>query len=306
MSSEQKHKMYDHEVPPPAMLWDKIAAQLDETALASRIQKIEVAPPPQAWQQIAATLGETALSSKLYNIEATPPAQVWNKIKTTLDAEHEAVIPDRRRLSPLLRYAAAAILIGAIAFGSVKIFTSQKSGGEIVDITRPAGINTPTPVKTEQPTNNNNENLPPAADKTTDLVAVVETKSSASRSEAASPRRIHPKAAEFLTDPVGLTKISQRSNPQETYRPLAYTKLEPSYTSIANRYIVLMTPDGNIIRMSKKLGPMLCCVSGEEQDEDCKDKLKKWREKLAASPASGSGSFLDVMTILNSLQENRL
>ena len=46
-----------------------------------------------------------------------------------------------------------------------------------------------------------------------------------------------------------------------------------------NRYVMLMTPDGNIIRMSKKLGGLVCCVSGQEQDEECKSQLKVWRKR---------------------------
>ncbi len=38
--------------------------------------------------------------------------------------------------------------------------------------------------------------------------------------------------------------------------------------------------------MSKKLGNIVCCVAGEEQDDECKDQLKKWQEKIAASPVA--------------------
>ena len=47
-----------------------------------------------------------------------------------------------------------------------------------------------------------------------------------------------------------------------------------------------MTPDGNIIRMSKKWSGLVCCVSGEEQDEDCKNQIKKWQKKIATAYSS--------------------
>ena len=78
----------------------------------------------------------------------------------------------------------------------------------------------------------------------------------------------------------------------------------PVEVDLTNRYIVLMTPDGNIIRMSKKLRNLVCCVSGEEVDKDCVDQMKKWREKIANPAATHTpGNFLDLLHMLNSLQD---
>ena len=80
---------------------------------------------------------------------------------------------------------------------------------------------------------------------------------------------------------------------------------EPPMTDIADRYIMLMTPDGNIIRMSKKLGNIVCCVSGQEQDKGCADQMKKWREKLASPGANhSSGNVLDILNLINSMKDN--
>lgn len=69
---------------------------------------------------------------------------------------------------------------------------------------------------------------------------------------------------------------------------------------------MLMTPDGQFIRMSKKLGDLLCCVSGEEQDPDCIDQMKRWRQKIAISNLTPSpGNFMDILNLVKSLQENR-
>ena len=74
---------------------------------------------------------------------------------------------------------------------------------------------------------------------------------------------------------------------------------------LSNRYITLITPEGNIIRMSKKLTDMVCCVSGEDEDKDCIDQIKKWREKIVCSPSCHStGSFMDILRLVDALQEN--
>ena len=79
---------------------------------------------------------------------------------------------------------------------------------------------------------------------------------------------------------------------------------EDSVSAIAGRYIMLMTPEGNIIRMSKKWSDLVCCVSGEEQDEDCKLQIKKWQKKLATSPINPTpGNFMDILELVNSLDE---
>jgi hypothetical protein len=76
---------------------------------------------------------------------------------------------------------------------------------------------------------------------------------------------------------------------------------------LADRYVMLMTPEGSIIRMSKKLGDLICCVSGEEQGDGCKDQLKKWQEQMAMSSLAPSpANFLDILSLVNSLDDTEL
>ncbi|MEO7984109.1 MAG: hypothetical protein ABI688_08505, partial [Bacteroidota bacterium] len=129
MSSGLQHKMYNFEVTPPASTWEKIAAELDESELAAKfpssLYNIQLAPPLQVWQRISAALDEPTMindySAKLAGMEVTPPVTVWDKIKTSLDAEQET-IPQRMRISSFLKYAAAAVLIGFLAWGGVRVF----------------------------------------------------------------------------------------------------------------------------------------------------------------------------------------
>src|SRR5260221_5992075 len=100
MSERLQNKMYDYEVTPPANLWEKIAAELDESEL----------------------IHEFPL--KLYEIEITPPGAAWSKIKTSLDAE-EIESPKRKKVFPIFRYAAAAAIIELIAFGSIPLLNSK-------------------------------------------------------------------------------------------------------------------------------------------------------------------------------------
>lgn len=59
MSSQLQDKLLNFETPPPAGLWEKIAASLedeDETDYAKRLFRYEEAPAPAAWQRVVAAL----------------------------------------------------------------------------------------------------------------------------------------------------------------------------------------------------------------------------------------------------------
>src|SRR5258705_4353274 len=107
MSERLQNKMYDYEVTPPADLWEKIAAELDESELAHEFP------------------------SKLYEIEITPPVAAWSKIEASLNAE-DVESPQRKKLFPVFRYAAAAVIIGLVALGSIQLLKGKSTSKEIV------------------------------------------------------------------------------------------------------------------------------------------------------------------------------
>ena len=81
---------------------------------------------------------------------------------------------------------------------------------------------------------------------------------------------------------------------------------ESNTDDVSDRYIMLMTPDGNFIRMSKKWADLACCVSGEDQDSGCKDQLQRWREKIACAPVAPSpGNFMDILNLISILQNDK-
>ena len=83
-----------------------------------------------------------------------------------------------------------------------------------------------------------------------------------------------------------------------------------SWLSDADRYLMFMNPDGYLIRMSKKLAQALCCFytdGNSEEFKQCQEQIKKWRDKIAQSPASSSSdNFMDVLDIIKTVQDNEL
>ena len=308
MNSGSQHKMYGYEVTPPPAVWEKIAVELDESGLQfpSKLHLMEVIPPVYAWQNIAATLDELALvndyAGRLAGIEVDPPATAWNTIKTSLDAEHEAAVPEHRRFSPLLKYAAAAVIIGLLAWGGIQLFSKQTDATVVSKQNPIQSIKSPETISPVLTITAADENMA-----VTDIAASLEE----ARNDAALEQS--KKTYAKLDVPVMRGKIKNVADfffVADDYEPTGTRgfSIEPPESpsiDISNRYIMLMTPDGNIIRMSKKLGNIICCVSGEEQDKDCIDQMKKWREKIASPSANhSSGNVLDILSLLNSMQDN--
>ena len=306
MSSGIKNKMYNLEVMPPAAVWGKITSALDDSALAqkisSRLNTIEVIPPTSVWQSINVSLDEQLLekeyAEKLTHIHITPPPGSWNKIKLLLNSEAVIATTEKRKISPLLKYAAAAIITGLLAWGGVQLLSADSSKTNVATIDKPSPNSF-----TETPVINNplDENIA-VPDVTASLeearndAALEASKKTFARLDVTARRSKIKNAADFyfVTD-----------NYEPSARGFSIDPIAKPAADITNRYIILMTPDGNIIRMSKKLRELVCCVSGEDQDKDCIDQMKKWRENIGnPSSTHSSSNFIDVLDIVKCMQEN--
>lgn len=313
LSKNLSSKLYNIQLAAPAGIWENITTELDEAALfqniGSKLSSIQLAPPAAIWNNIAANLDESPfgsqLAEKLQNTEVAPPANAWSKISAELDTVHEAAVPERRKLSPFIRYAAAASIIGLLAFSALQLFKNKGSDDNDVfakeTTTIPEKINTiVSPVKKETTTSVTPEAVAIAEEVRNDAALEASKKTYAKLDKPVSAK-MDMAAAFYFNDaiPTGTTRGIGDIFDVPEEQPTTNTN------SSNSRYIILMTPDGNIIRMSKKLSDLICCVSGEEQDADCLHQLKKWKDKLANSYAGHSpGNFMDIFSLVNSLQDN--
>lgn len=245
-----------------------------------KMTNYEVIPPADAWEKIEAALDEApGFATRLYNSEVPPPAAAWASISAALALPQAAVVPMRKRT--FLRYAIAAAFIGIAAFGMVRWI----AGGT---------ESTPTDLTAAGPAGSNGLNRAP------DGTPGDETGDDQNRTA-------------FIAGQAAGTQLKgfrSASQPAYTYRTRTAQPVNAVYAyedhlpDMSARYITLMTPDGNFIRMSKKWEDLVCCVSGEEQDDNCKTQIKKWQEKLASSPQAASpGNFLDILSLVSSLDD---
>ena len=270
MSERLQNKMYNYEVTPPTEVWGKIAAALDESEMTHEFP------------------------SKLYEIEIAPPTGAWNKISSSLN-EEETALPAKKKVFPVIRYAVAAAMIGVIAFGGIQLIKGKSSNKELVHQEKKINIkDTTTPITTPD------ENSATAEEKN-DNTALEEGKQTLASLDIPARKKIKNAAKNYF--------IQQALNSDQTLNESGYatTALANDQTNnnLEARYIAVITPDCNVVRVSKKLDHLVCCVAGEDPGTVCKDQLQKWREKIACAPINASpGNFMDIVSLVSSLQEN--
>lgn len=306
MSTVIQQKLLHHEVTPPDGVWENIASDLDDAALEYRfpalLNNLSVSPPNVIWDKISSTLDNAYttedISAKLYAAEVTPPAVAWLNITAELDAVDEDPVPKYRRISPIIKFAAAAVITGFLAFGAIRLFNGNDKAGATAALDPK---NTVAEAVTHDATDTNplakvnNSLTANDPDEARNDAALEESKHSYAKLDI-NHSKISTIAAGF-----SFTDYADEDNITES----GISSVNMAKADNSDRYVVLMTPDGHLIRMSKKLSNLVCCVSGEEADQQCKNQVEKWRKQLACSEASHPGNFMDILSLVGSLQENQ-
>ncbi len=257
--------------------------------LRDRLYNQQVNPPTGVWERIASELDESHLSnefpSKLYEMEATPPPGTWNKIEQALDNNRRPapVIPIRQRVAGFARYAAAVVLIFLAGYFILRFSDRNEDPSAKPEIVQQQ--DTSSPARQGVATTD----LPqPEQEVTEEIIPDENTRGS----ELLAARKPAKPAS---TQPTRRANTSRVQNEAALYA-------SNEIPDLTDRYVMFMTPTGKIIRMSRKWGDMVCCVSGEEETEACKDQLEEWQRKLATSAASPSGNFIDLLNLVSALE----
>ena len=273
MSSQ--HKLYNYQVAPPAEAWERIAQELDGVNefrnVSQKLQNLQVAPPAFAWEKISGELDDQQsfdiIAKKLSAVAVAPPADIWRKIETELDAvrttikkKPAVVIPMRARIR---RYATAAAVFGMI--GLAAFFMVQRSSRDAeqiqaqLDKSEPAVIQ-PAQVVVQDP-----------------QAAAVKSKTIVSDS---NPVNAGPPTM-FATNGAPADVVT-------TSNGNAYTTTVEKNHEMDGRYIVLMTEEGNVVRMSKKVSSMADCIAGEDNSSECTNQIAAWQKEVANMPVLAS------------------
>jgi hypothetical protein len=278
-----------------------------------RIKKTEITPPGKGWDKLSASLDDSFNGHKfpvtLYTLEASPPDNTWNKINSALDQDQTPVISltKNRVFNLFIRYAVAICMIGFLSITAIKFFSKNKIEAGVAVKSSSATIKNSIPA-TDTP-GLKPVDQPPQTQEERDENALEQSKHTYAKLDLHSRNASAKINSRLYSSPAQLAIISSdfvsQKLPELQYSHRAAVNDSRSEQD-AERYLMFKDSEGRFIRISKKLTSLFCCVSGEEQDDNCTDQLKKWRERIASSSFVPSpDNFMGILDLVNSLQDTR-
>lgn len=310
MNNSIQNKLLDHEVNPPEAAWERIAVELADINLSNKISpafaNTEVTPPEGTWNKIAAALDDDyfteTIAAKLATAEASPPAGAWKTIEVAINISQQVTPVIKGKFFPFWKYAAAAVVTSALAWGSITLINYKN---------KTEGISS---AYTKTDTDNSHQNTETGDINTTDPATTNSTAATTAEDEIRNDAALE--ASKRVYASVDVPKLKSRiSNAANFYfapddalsMNVTSGNLQPDAAdenSLSDRYYMMITTEGKVIRMSKKLGHLACCISGEDHDTECVNQLKRWQEKLAKQPGTHSpGNFSDLLDLVCALEE---
>ncbi len=306
MNRSIQHILLDAEIPPPSSAWEKIQAEMDAALpyanLVKKLQHLEALPPDGCWNKISSVLDEQPASNYLAELllanTVTPPASAWEKISRRLE-----VLPTAARQPKKISwvyYAAAAVVAGFLLFAAFQWLFQTGPRQSLAQHQPQTAWDAASSGMEEGLTPEDLTEIPADASYTEEErndAALEASKKTYARLDFVPFRQSLP-ATSTATDYFELSELSEAglSGQQEALFP---NETKP------NRYIMLMTPEGQLVRFSSKLSSLACCVSGEEETDECKMKMEKWRKKLLQAGANHPGNFLDILDLVHALKEDQ-
>jgi hypothetical protein len=316
-------KLYPYEIAPPANAWSNIVNAIDlelsETNFRNKALSLEVQPPSFAWNKIAEELDAQPLnnfSKRMYEYQADPPVNSWKKIIAVLDEEQTTapVVPIQRNYSRVYRIAAAAAIIGIITWAGFSLFSNTKDNNENNSIAN-ENPKTVAPVTPVAKTKENNVSDAIKTEITSSVAAISNPAAQITSTRSFSKKRpgITSKNPGGQTHDLAASEIHSGSDDITIADAESlHTKKESVTGNTENtteaRYLVYLTEQGDIVKLSKKLVDLKCIYTKEgnvNQDalskldaSQCIDQVKYWQEKMANSSLQSSSNPLELIEIL--------
>lgn len=306
---------------PPPHVWAAINAELEdsewENQFRSKVYTASIIPAAHNWSAITGLLDESSLiddyRGKLASAAIIPPATAWAQIQEGIGTE--SIIPQQRRIPAWMKYAAAAMVLGCMAWGANRLLNTRSSIDEPV-ATTPLVTQPSNTIASTQPSTLLQEDLEAGVAGLTASLDEARNDAALEASKKTYASLDHKAVLGKIKNVSDFMFISEEYDyptPSTTRSPFGSARcidcpppvIPAPEVDFKDRYVVLLSPDGNYFRISKKLGDMVCCVSGEDVDKDCVDQMKKWRDRIANPANSHSpGNFMDVVNMISSLEEN--
>jgi hypothetical protein len=263
-----------------------------------RIYNYSIEPPDGAWEQLSSALDDAfpghVFPGKIYRTRIAPPSGTWQKISAVLYGNEQATQVPVRRILPWQKLTAAAAVLVLIVWGGLKLI-NQKAQQSLASVT-----------KTNSPALTNNLSQPeqriPEEIRSSIPVKQEQTFTKKDSRSLSLPSPSGLPNPRFPDEDLALGNASM----PVSYAMNTRNKVVLNRDILSDCYINLSTPEGQLVRLSRKFGDLACCVSGEQEDAACQDKLNCYRDKIIQSTAassSGSG-FIDMLNMVKQLSDN--
>lgn len=315
------NKLNSEEVAPPAVVWARIINTLDEesadTKLREAVLKLEMQPPTITWNKISLQLDKTpqeTLSKKMYEYEVMPPETNWEKIAQLLDIKQitTPVIPLHKSYNRIIRVAAAAAIIGIIAWAGFRILNNadksannELTNKEVNPIIPTLPVQQSVKESTAEIIIDNNKKV---ADK--NLIAAINPAKSHFKKTIKSTRKNGGMLLNTLTseeDHATSNDIAV-ADIKNLHKKNTTTLLPTDNTISEPRYLVYLTEQGDMVKLSKKMADLTCIYTKDGSisqgalakldASQCNDQVKYWQEKMANSSMQSSSNPLELIEIL--------
>ena len=276
--------------------------------LRDKMHDWQASPPPGAWTKIAADLeevnAEKAISKRLTAFESTPPVQIWNRLMQELhEAKPESeqsiplnpVVPVRPLYPYLIRYGAAAILIGLLiwAFNSNPFEnTAQTATASLVPIENNSGTAVNSPGVTPQPD--------PVIKAAPQQIHINEAPV-----EIRQTRR-QPRYSSLRNKPVEYPGNGDPEISVNYPHPPRISQAILPVQSNEEGYIILRQGDGQKVRMSTKFAPLYYSLMNQPELSANASMLNTLQQRINRSPyIPDPNNLFDLLRLSDLIQQDQ-
>ena len=344
MSFEKK--LYDYEVNPPQKVWDKLSTTLDDLrfndTFKKKLESITVRPPINGWEKIEQTLNSEIADTapkKLYNLTEAPPAEIWDRIDGQLAendfnkkfvehlsalevtppvgnwrkiaaaiGEETPVVNFRKTYYKPLRYAAAAVVIGLIAWTGFTFFNNSDRSSVTGTTTRKSTEQQISEKPSQNPANQLQSDNPAVAVESNQLtdVTLKKQKSIPVHKLVKGPYSLTASTNAVLDNHSGSEEIIADASLLQSNKKAELNNVTSGDDT--PRYLVYLNDKGSLMKVSKKLADLTCIYTKDGDVSQnalakldrvlCNDMVLCWQEKLALAPINFSFNPLEMADIL--------
>ena len=302
LEAKLKNKLFGLISIPPTSTWSIIEEDLKEFAdtktIAEKLNKISETPPSGIWNTIEKQLNEDLVNIKIAKhlsaIEMSPPENSWNTIISELNTP-TPVIPFVKKYNGVIKYAAAAVVVGLIAWGGIKFLysdTNEIEGGEIAKEVKVNPV-IQSPVQNTEVLNSDKTVIASTVDLKEPSIKQISTKGKKT-AIAQTDKDIIASLNSFQNNHSGTEEIIADVNNAQRNKRAGIVSNESD--TVAPRYLMYLSDDCSIVKVSKKLADLQCIYNKDGSvaqsalaslnKQFCDDLVKTWQEKLANAPLS--------------------